>query len=181
MLLNIGLFVLQAVCVFFSSIFLLRFYCLLIRLNISRHSPELSRFVFALTDWAVLSLRKIIPSIRSVDLSSLLPAVIFQLILALVKSALIMGQIDLISNSFHALVASVDLIIGGLIGILIISVVLSWVQPASAVHYLLSQLSAPILNPIRRFLPSIGGVDLSPLFALLFLQIMQMLIASLGA
>ncbi len=60
----------------------------------------------------------------------------------------------------------------------IIQVILSWVSPG---HYnpvigLVNKLSAPVLKPIRKLVPSIGGLDLSPLFATLALMVAKMLI-----
>ena len=61
---------------------------------------------------------------------------------------------------------------------IIIRVVLSWISPG---HYnpvigLVDRLASPILRPIQRLLPSIGGLDLSPLFATLLLVVAKMLI-----
>jgi YggT family protein len=58
----------------------------------------------------------------------------------------------------------------------IIYALLSWIQSASPVSDLLDRLVAPLLAPIRRYLPLVGGVDLSPLALLLALQIMGLLI-----
>ena len=55
--------------------------------------------------------------------------------------------------------------------LLIAHVVLSWVQPRTPVADLLTRLVAPVLHPLRRLLPPLGGVDLSPLLAVLLLQI----------
>jgi YggT family protein len=56
-------------------------------------------------------------------------------------------------------------------------VIISWVQPGSYVHGLLSRLVEPVLGPLRRVVPSIGGVDLSAMALLLLLQIGLMLLA----
>ena len=49
--------------------------------------------------------------------------------------------------------------------------ILSWVQPGSAAYALLGRLTEPLLAPLRRVIPTIGGVDLSALVLLLLLQI----------
>jgi YggT family protein len=61
---------------------------------------------------------------------------------------------------------------------IIIRVVLSWISPG---HYnpvigLVDRLASPVLRPIRRLLPPMGGLDLSPLFATLMLVVAKMLI-----
>jgi YggT family protein len=54
--------------------------------------------------------------------------------------------------------------------------ILSWVQPGSYVYGLLARLVAPLLSPIQRIVPTLGGVDLSALVLILLLQIGLMLI-----
>lgn len=65
---------------------------------------------------------------------------------------------------------------------IIIQAILSWIQPHNSynpITPLISRMNAPLLRPIRRWLPEMGGLDLSPLFALLGLQIISMLILPL--
>jgi len=57
-----------------------------------------------------------------------------------------------------------------LIGALILQAVLSWVNPYSPLSAPAYQLTRPLLDPIRRILPTISGIDLSPLVAILLLQ-----------
>ncbi|HOI52856.1 MAG TPA: YggT family protein, partial [Azonexus sp.] len=63
-----------------------------------------------------------------------------------------------------------------LIGALILQAVLSWVNPYSPVAPTVNQLVRPILAPIRRFVPTISGIDLSPLVAILLLQVVLMFV-----
>jgi len=72
------------------------------------------------------------------------------------------------------------LIKAALQGLLVLALgyaVLSWVQPQSPVYGWLSRLLLPMLSPIRRRLPLIGGVDLSALVFVLLLQVGLMLLA----
>lgn len=65
---------------------------------------------------------------------------------------------------------------------LIIQVILSWITPANSynpVSPLVNSMNRPLLRPIRRLLPPMGGIDLSPLFALLALQVLAMLVVPL--
>ena len=56
---------------------------------------------------------------------------------------------------------------------------LSFVRPGSDIGYFLAQLVEPLLAPIRRVLPLMGGVDLSPLALLLALQVLEIVLHSL--
>jgi YggT family protein len=87
-------------------------------------------------------------------------------------------QIDLSHVSYLFIFDTLSLIITLLTVMLIIQAVLSWIQPQSHVQYFLHQLSDPLLRPIRNFMPLIGGIDVSPLVALLILQVLSMVIHS---
>ena len=178
MLLQIGLFLLQSISHLVVASFLLRFYAFLFRINISSNSAGLGQFLFAVTDWAVLPLRSFLPRLSRIDLSSLLPALAILLLLSLVKSWVMTRQIDLSHVSYLFIFDTLSLIITLLTVMLIIQAVLSWIQPQSHVHYFLHQLSDPLLRPIRNVMPLIGGIDLSPLVALLILQVLSMVIHS---
>jgi YggT family protein len=69
--------------------------------------------------------------------------------------------------------------VSGLTGLVMIYALLSWVQAHSPVTDLLDRLVAPLLSPIRRHLPLMGGVDLSPLALLVLLQVVSLLTAGL--
>ena len=73
------------------------------------------------------------------------------------------------------------LALSGMTAMVFIYALLSWVQSASPVSDLLDRLVAPLLAPIRRYLPLVGGVDLSPLALLLALQIAGLLIHPLDS
>ena len=61
------------------------------------------------------------------------------------------------------------------------SVILSWVAPESPhpLLKLIEEISTKLLAPIRKFIPSMGGLDISPIFALIFIRQMEILLASI--
>ena len=179
MLLQIGLFLLQTIAHVFAACFLFRFYAFLFRININSNGSNLGRFIFALTDWAVLPLRHFLPRIQRLDLPSLLPALAILFLLSLVKSLALAGGVDTSAVLSLFTIDTLSLIISLFTALLIIQAVLSWIQPSSPVQYVLHQLSDPMLKPIRRVLPLVGGIDLSPLVALLLLQVLSMVIRGL--
>jgi YggT family protein len=179
MFLQIGLFLIQTVSHLLTACFLLRFYSFLFRININAHGSGIGRFVFALTDWAVLPLRRFIPRLSRVDLPSLLPALMMQALLGIFKSWVLFGGIQGNYIVFFLILDTLGLLVSLMIGLLIIQAVLSWIQPQSGIQYVLQQFTQPLLDPIRRLMPLVGGIDLSPLVALLILQIISMVIQSL--
>ena len=179
MLLQIGLFLLQTISHVFAACFLFRFYAFLFRININSNGSNLGRFIFALTDWAVLPLRQLLPRIQRLDLPSLLPALAILFLLSLVKSLALTGGVDAGDVLSLFTIDTFSFIISLLTALLILQAVLSWIQPSSPVQYVLHQLTDPILKPIRRVMPLVGGIDLSPLAALLLLQVLSMVIRGL--
>jgi YggT family protein len=65
----------------------------------------------------------------------------------------------------------VKIMISGLTGLVIVYAVLSWVQSNNLLADVIERLVAPVLAPIRRFVPLVGGIDLSPLVLLVLLQV----------
>ena len=140
-------------------------------------------FVMAVSDWIVKPLRRVLPRAVAqsrVDWASLLAA----LLLALPYAVLGMLLIGMLSGGLQAFSAVLlpALLLGALKMVLRVALqvafvavlafaIISWVQPGSAMYGLLGRLTEPLLAPLRRVIPQIGGVDLSALVLLLLLQI----------
>ncbi len=138
----------------------------------------LGRLVFALTNWLVLPLRRAVPTMGSVDSASLLGALLLQLaqfgLLWLLDGA--RGAAAVVP--VLALFGLLRLVLSGLTGLIIVYAVLSWVQSHSPLVGLMERLCAPPLRPLRRVIPLVGGVDLSPLALLVLLQVLAIILSS---
>jgi YggT family protein len=159
---------------------LLRLYLQHQRIPMSARSGNpLGRFIFALTDWLVLPLRRIIPAAGRWDLASLVGAFLIQLSQFLVLWGLSGAGASVLSVLVLAVFGIVRAAISGLTGIVIVYAILSWVQPQSMLSDILDRLVTPLLAPIRRVVPLVGGVDLSPLVLLVLLQIAAIVLGSI--
>ena len=78
-----------------------------------------------------------------------------------------------------ALCGLVRVALTGLVVLLIVYVVMSWVQARSPISDIITRLCEPLLAPLRRVLPQLGGLDLSPLVLLVGLQIALMVLGHL--
>ncbi len=139
----------------------------------------LGRFVLALTDWAVLPMRKLVPGLFGLDLASFLLAWLVQALFMSVVigiSGVYIGASGLGVALMAGLVETLRLAIYLAMAVVIVSALLSWINPYAPIAPLFAQLAEPLLRPFRRLLPPIGGVDLSPLGALLLLQVGLMLL-----
>ncbi len=139
------------------------------------------RFVFAVTDWLVLPLRKLVPAAGKWDMASLLAA--FLLVLAQYGVLWLLAGFmwNPLMLPFMAVFGLLRLVISGLTGLLIVYAVLSWVQTHSPLTDVLERLTAPLLQPLRKIIPLVGGVDLSALAAIVLLQVAAMVLGSAQA
>ena len=159
---------------------LLRLYMQHQRIPMSARSGNpLGRFVFALTDWLVLPLRRVLPSVGAWDTASLVSAYLLQLAQFMLLWLLAGAADGLFAVPILAGFGLVRLAISGLTGLLIVYAVLSWVQTASVMADVVERLCAPPLTPIRRLVPLVGGVDLSPLVLLVLLQVAAIVLGHL--
>jgi YggT family protein len=161
---------------------LLRLYMQYQRIPMSvRSGNPLAKFIFALTDWLVLPLRKVIPAAGRWDMASLAGAFLIQL----AQFAILWVISGMAAGLLHVVVLAafglVRMAISGLTGLVIIYAILSWVQTQSLAADFLERLVLPVLIPIRRVVPLVGGIDLSPLVLLLILQVGGIVLGSIQA
>jgi YggT family protein len=175
MIVQILQFLLEVVSGLIAGACLLRVYMQAQRIPFNN---PVGKLVFALSDWLVMPLRKIIPNRTKFDLSSLVAA----LLIMVVQYILLWLLMGASGNPAMVLVLAVfgvlRMVLTGLIGILIVYAILSWVQPHSPIAGILHRLSEPVLRPLRKFIPLIGGVDLSALAAIIALQVLLMVLAN---
>lgn len=172
MLYQITSLLLEVAAGLLSGVCLLRLYMQYQRIPMSARSGNpMGKFVFALTDWLVLPLRKLVPAVGRWDMASLVAALLVQLAQFVILWLLSGLGASVLSVLVYAVFGLVRMAISGLTGLVIVYAVLSWVQTQSPLADLLERLVMPVLAPIRRVLPLVGGVDLSPLALLVLLQI----------
>lgn len=161
---------------------LLRLYMQYQRIPMSvRSGNPLAKFIFTLTDWLVLPLRRVIPAAGRWDMASLVGAFLVQLAQFVILWAIMGMTAGLLSVVVLAAFGLVRMAISGLTGLVIVYAILSWVQTQSMAADFLERLVLPVLIPIRRVVPLIGGIDLSPLVLLLILQVAGIVLGSIQA
>jgi YggT family protein len=136
------------------------------------------QFLVRITNPLLVPLRRLIPGIGQLDTAS----VVLMLILE-VFGVWLVSQISPVTMDWPTiLVFSVIKLLMTLLWtyffLIIAMVILSWVG-ARATHPivpLIFQLTEPVLRPLRRVIPPIGGIDLSPLFALIGIRFLLLLL-----
>ena len=174
---HVLIFLVDAVVSFFCTLFLLRFLMQATRVSFA---GQFGDFVVKLTNWAVKPLRRVIPGIGGMDWASLVAALALQILLSALVVGLAGPQLAADGGAmalmalWFAVRTLLRLAIYIVIGALVVQAVLSWINPHSPLAAPASQLTSPILDPIRRFVPLVSGIDLSPLVAILLLQAVLM-------
>ena len=149
----------------------------LVRANF--HNP-ICQFLYKVTNPVLMPLRRIIPAWRRVDIAG----IVLAWLLLLLKRVLIFAMVtSLPSFAGLAVIAIADLIGFTLIIVLIlviVRVILSFVSNDSyhPVVPLVFQLTEPILKPVRKRMPALGGLDLSPMIVLLAIFLLQALLVA---
>lgn len=181
MLAQIVLFILDTVCGFLTLALLVRFALQWARASFRN---PLGQFIVAVTDWMVRPARRVVPGLFGLDLASLLLAWLWQVIYQGITLGL--SGVLLVVSPAPALVvvllAALEVVKVGLylvMGAVIVSAVFSWVNPYAPLAEVFNTLTRPLLRPFRRFIPPVGGVDLSPLALLLVLQIALFVVAGM--
>lgn len=167
-----AIFVIQTLGSLYLLIVLLRFILQLVRANF--YNP-LCQFAVKATQPLLKPLRRVIPSMFGLDMSSLVLALIVQMVLFAVILLLSGYKVDVLFLVPWGLIGIFALFLKILFWAMIISVILSWVAPGS--HNpgaeLVQQITEPVLAPFRRIIPNLGGLDISPIFAFIALQLLQ--------
>ncbi|MES2535129.1 MAG: YggT family protein [Pseudomonadota bacterium] len=177
MLYSIFTLIIDTIAIVLASILLLRFWMQAVRV---RPPSSISQFMFLLTDWLVKPLRRVLPGVGGYDWSSLAGAFLVALLstfihLWIASAPLFPGVLVL------ALLSLLQWILYGFMGLIVIEVIFSWVNPHAPLAPLIGALTDPLMRPLRRIIPLVGSIDLSPLVAFLLLRIALYLVTALLA
>jgi len=175
---NALIFLVNTVFGLFVVALLLRFYLQWVR---APHRNPLSMFLQALTDFMVRPARRIVPGLWGLDLATLALAWLVQLVEVLLVLQIKGYGLGPAAGQAFAAAALLALVLLVKIGLyivavaVIVQVVLSWLGPYSPLMPLANSMTRPFLRVFQRRIPPIGNVDLSPLFALVVIQLLLML------
>jgi YggT family protein len=166
---QIATFLIDTLVSFFVFLLLARFHFQWLRVPFRNPMGE---FLLATTSWLVAPARRVVPGLVGLDLATLLLAWVLQA-LGLWLQAWIMGAepgvlaiiavagVDLVRYSLYILIFAV-----------FVQVAMSWVNPDAPLAPLFDMVTRPFLRPLRRYVPPVGRVDLSPLVLLIILYVL---------
>ncbi|MEM4988609.1 YggT family protein [Collimonas sp. H4R21] len=172
MLQNIFTLIIETIASVLGGVLLLRFWIQAVRV---RPPQQLAQFIFTLSDWAVRPMRRLLPGVGGYDWASLIGAVVVAVICILLELGVRSALSASLIFSLSALLFF-QWVFYGLIALLIIEAIFSWVNPNAPLAPFVRALNEPLLRPLRRIIPLIGNIDLSPLAALILLRVVHQLV-----
>lgn len=168
-----AIFVVQTLVGLYLGIVLVRFILQLVKANF--YNP-LSQFAVRATQPLLKPIRRVVPSIAGLDTSSLLLAIVLQaLLIAFVMTLNGLAVDNLLSLLAWSVIGIASLFLKIFWLAMIIMVIVSWIAPGShnPAAELAYQISEPVLAPFRKWVPNLGGMDISPIFAFIAIQLIQ--------
>ncbi|ATC99308.1 MAG: YggT family protein [Pseudomonadota bacterium] len=170
-------FLVEVVFDLYLMVVLLRFWLQSARADF--YNP-LSQFVVKATSPLLNPIRKVIPGLGGFDLASLVLALIVAALKIVTISLLFFGGIEPVTVLVGSLITVIKEGLNLAFWVLIIRAILSWVsQGHNPIEAIFHQLTEPMLRPIRKIIPPIGGLDLSILVLIIGLQFLQILFLDL--
>jgi YggT family protein len=168
-------FLINTLCSLYILAVLLRF---LLQYCGSDFYNPISQFLIKITHPPLKILRRFIPSVRKIDTASLVLVFGLQMLVYFFISVLKGISIGLAALTILSIAELLELLINIVIYAVFARALLSWIRPDGfdAASSILTSLTEPLLATCRKFIPDMGGIDLSPLAVLLFLQLAKMVI-----
>lgn len=168
-------FLVQVVFGFYVLVVVLRFLLQVLRADF--YNP-LSQFVVKLTTPVLRPLRRVIPGMWGLDVASILLAWALTAIELGLLAAILGGGVSLLAPFAWAVPELLSLVLNVFLFAVIAQALLSWVNPDpySPASVVLRDLTRPVLQPLRRLIPPMGGFDLTPMAAAVALVLAKMLV-----
>lgn len=178
---QISLYLVQTAIGIYLLIMVMRF---ILQLVLADFYNPICQFLVRATNPLVVPLRRILPARGRIDAASFLLAVLIQL-LGIIALFAISGGGSLPNPSLliaWSVIAVVGLILKIYFFALIGMIILSWIAPGSAnpAAYLLYQITEPVMAPFRRMLPSMGGLDFSPILVFILINVLQIILRNIA-
>lgn len=149
--------------------FLLRFILQWVRADF--YNP-FTQFIVKVTDPLVVPARRLIPRTGKQDIPTLVVLVALQVVATWLILSIANASVPIDQFLLFVVLRLVNLALWLYTITIIGYVILSWIAQAhySPIAMILGQIVGPVLRPVRRFMPTVGGLDLSPLVVLILIQ-----------
>jgi len=163
------IFILKTFTHLYLLLLLLRFWLPVLRADFRN---PVAQGVLRITSPLVIPLRRFVPAVGRVDTATVLVAFTIEYLLILLLLTLSRITPEFLPIAITAIMDLAVLSLNMFFFVILIKIIMSWVAPNNynPVTAMLTTLSEPVLRPFRRILPPIGGLDISPIFAIVIIQ-----------
>lgn len=140
----------------------------------------ISQFVVKFTQPVINPLRRILPTYANIEFSSIVLIIVLDSFKFFLLGSIAIGlPRNLIGIILLSLADTIKLFLNTFFFAILLQAILSWIQQGySPVAQLLYQITSPIMRPIQRIVPPVGGFDISPIPALILLQLIIILLVN---
>lgn len=174
---QIGMLLVSAIAGFMLFIVVLRFLLQAVRADF--YNP-ICQFVYKASNPILIPVRKFVPGFGGYDMASLVLATLIQIIAISLMCLLVGWPLLPLNILVWAVLGTAGLFLKFYFWGILIMIIASWVAPQSGnpALMLLRQLIEPVMQPIRKLLPDMGGLDLSPIIVFLVIKVLEILLMS---
>jgi YggT family protein len=162
-------FILKTLAQLYLLLLLLRFWLPMLRADFRN---PIAQGILRFTSPLVVPVRRVVPPIGRLDTSTIMVAYVLEFLLILALLAIKGLSVNTLPIAITAIFELAILSLNLFFFVILIKVILSWVAPQNynPITALLHTMAEPVLRPFRRVIPAIGGIDISPIFAIIFLK-----------
>lgn len=149
---------------------LLRFWMQWVRANFRN---PVGQFLITTTNPAVIPMRKVLPSIGSIDTATVVLALLVAMLKTFLLSVIAVGMPPFLNLLVYSIAELLRCSIYLFMAAMIVSIIASWINPHSynPIIAVAQSIADPLLAPIRKIIPPLAGLDISPIFAFLILNL----------
>ncbi len=177
---EISIYLIQYLFGFYAALALLRF---LLQLSQANFYNPVSQFIVKATEPVLSPLRKLLPPFKNIDSASLLLSIAV-LVGAIELTVFIagLGFIPPLNALAWAAIGIFSMLLNIYFFGLFAAIIISWVMPYNQhpAIALIWQLLDPVMAPLRKILPALGGIDLSPIVIFLLINVLQIVVRNLA-
>ncbi|MDH3429277.1 MAG: YggT family protein [Gammaproteobacteria bacterium] len=172
------IFIISTIAQLYLLVMLLRFWLPWVQADFRN---PIAQGILRLTSPLVIPVRRVIPPIGRLDTATVIVAFALQYLTILVILAISGVAPSILPVALTSVVDLVLLSLRLFTFAIFIHIILSWIAPGTynPATAFISMLVTPVLRPFRNLIPAIGGLDISPIFAIIFLQAAAIFIATL--
>lgn len=174
---NAELFLINTLFDLYLLILMIRFILCWVRAD---YFNPVTRFIVRMTQPIISPLRRLIPTYANIEFATLFFILVLEVAKFFLVGLIVFGMPKAVAGILILACAdTLKLLLNAFFYAIFLSAILSWFQPGySPMVQLLTRLTSPIMQPIQRLIPPVGGFDLSPIPALIILQLLIIVLVS---